>query len=74
MPYSSSFPLLIPPFRLFALQTDKIRKLFDAFAKRMSVPASSLRFVFDGDRLTGEETAEGLDLEDGDTIDAHTST
>ena len=37
----------------------------------MSVAAGSLRFVFDGDRLTGEETAEALGLEDGDTIDAH---
>jgi small ubiquitin-related modifier len=44
-------------------------KVFDAFAKRKGVQASSLRFLMDGDRVKEDDTPMGLELEDQDMLD-----
>lgn len=44
-------------------------RIFEAYAKRKSVPASALRFMLDGERIQSESTPTQLDLEDKDQID-----
>ena len=41
------------------------------YAKQKQVEVSSLRFMFDGERLDPRETGEGLDLEGGECVDVH---
>ncbi|TID28721.1 hypothetical protein CANINC_002348 [Pichia inconspicua] len=48
-----------------------LKRLMDAFCKRQGRPLSSLKFLYDGHRLEGDETPEGLDMEEGDVIEAH---
>lgn len=43
----------------------------DAFCKRVGKPMANMRFLVDGTRVQPENTAEDLDLEDGDMIEAH---
>lgn len=52
-----------------------LSKLFEPYKKQAiekgwlpSAKAASVKFDFDGDRLSGTETAEGLDCEDNDII------
>jgi len=47
----------------------KMSKVFDAFAKRKGVQASSLRFLMDGDRVKEDDTPMSLELEDQDMLD-----
>lgn len=46
-----------------------LKKLMDAFCKRQGVAPEQMRFVFDGNRLEGKETANTLGMEENDTID-----
>lgn len=41
----------------------------EAYCKRQGLSAASVRFVFDGNRIDGKETAEELDMDDQDVID-----
>jgi small ubiquitin-related modifier len=50
--------------------TTKFGKLMDAYCGRVGVDATSVRFLFDGERLTREQTPGELDMEDEDEIDA----
>ena len=47
----------------------KMKKVFDAYAKRKSVAPTALRFLLDGERIQAESTPEQLELEDKDQID-----
>ncbi|KAL9657414.1 hypothetical protein ABK040_014401 [Willaertia magna] len=47
-----------------------LKKLMEAYCKRQGLMSSAVRFTFDGNRLSGNETAEQLDMEDKDVIDA----
>ncbi|KAI9917773.1 hypothetical protein PsorP6_012684 [Peronosclerospora sorghi] len=47
----------------------KMEKIFTAYAQRKGVPASALRFLLDGTRITGDQTPKMLELEDQDQID-----
>jgi hypothetical protein len=49
--------------------TTRMEKIFNACAKRKGVHAGALRFLLDGQRINGHQTAEILDLEDQDQID-----
>ncbi|GAA95360.1 uncharacterized protein L969DRAFT_92383 [Mixia osmundae IAM 14324] len=49
----------------------KLTKLMTAYADRQGAAANSVRFLYDGRRLTGNETPQELDMEDGDTIECH---
>lgn len=48
----------------------KLSKLQRAYADRMGKPLSTIRFLFDGQRINEDDTAETLEMEDGDEIDA----
>ncbi|EGB07726.1 hypothetical protein AURANDRAFT_27343, partial [Aureococcus anophagefferens] len=50
-------------------KTTKLDKLFNAYSQRKGVNASSLRFLFDGQRVRGDQTARDVKLEDRDRID-----
>ncbi|KAJ4422154.1 hypothetical protein N0V82_003238 [Gnomoniopsis sp. IMI 355080] len=52
--------------------TTKFDKVFTAFTERQNVTQGSLRFLFDGQRVGGDDTPESLEMENGDTIEAHT--
>mmetsp|Transcript_16934 Transcript_16934/g.42526 ORF Transcript_16934/g.42526 Transcript_16934/m.42526 type:complete len:94 (-) Transcript_16934:648-929(-) len=47
-----------------------VKKLFDAYCKRTGTDPASVVFLRDGERVDPSRTAEELDLEDGDEIDA----
>ncbi|KAJ1957200.1 ubiquitin-like protein [Linderina pennispora] len=48
----------------------KLSKLMQAYCSRSGQTLGSVRFLVDGQRITGDNTPEELDLEDGDSIDA----
>lgn len=49
----------------------KFRRLMEAFAKRQGTSPDTMRFVVDGGRVHADQTPEDLDMDDGDTIEAH---
>jgi len=49
----------------------EFKKIFDAVEKKFAVQGGSLRFFFEGKRLSKEETLADVGMEDGDQIDAH---
>ena len=51
-------------------KTTKMHKIFHAYCTRKGKPVTAFRFLFDGQRVDGEQTAEDIDMEDGDQIDA----
>ncbi|CBQ70905.1 related to SMT3 ubiquitin-like protein [Sporisorium reilianum SRZ2] len=51
-------------------RTTKLSKLKKAYAERMGKPENSVRFLFDGQRIGDNDTAETLNMEDQDEIDA----
>lgn len=46
-----------------------MQKIFDAFAARKGIAATSLRFNLDGERVSGDQTPKMLDLAENDQID-----
>jgi small ubiquitin-related modifier len=48
----------------------KMSKIFNAYASRKGVDASSLRFLLDGENIEQDATPKMLELEDQDQIDA----
>jgi hypothetical protein len=46
-----------------------MRTLIDAYCKRQGLQASSVRFLFNGEPLTAEDTADKQEMQDGDAID-----
>lgn len=50
-------------------KTTKMSKIFDAYASRKGVTASTLRFLYDGERVLPDNTPKMLELEDNDQID-----
>lgn len=51
-------------------QTTPFHKLMTAYCKRTGTEFESTRFMFDGQRITGEQTPKDLNMEDEDEIDA----
>lgn len=47
-----------------------LEKLMLAFCENRGHQADGIRFLYDGARVRPEDTADDLELEDGDTIDA----
>ena len=77
-PFSSLFThhYVIYPFRQTGEETyfkikksTKMQKVFDTYAQRKGVQASSLRFLLDGDRIQPDATPKQLELDDQDQID-----
>lgn len=50
-------------------KTTRMEKVFSTYAQRKGVSVSALRFLLDGDRLSGDQTPTSLELEDQDQID-----
>jgi len=46
-----------------------LRKLMDAYCQRLGMNATQVRFMVDGERISADDTAEKLGLEDEDLID-----
>jgi len=44
-------------------------KVFDTYAQRKGVQATSLRFMVDGERIDDNQTPKTLELDDQDQID-----
>jgi len=44
--------------------------VFDAYCQRKALQLNSVRFIFDGARLKGEQTPDDYEMEDGDCIEA----
>ncbi|KAK9803882.1 hypothetical protein WJX72_001786 [[Myrmecia] bisecta] len=53
-----------------AKKTTKFSKLISAFCAKQSISEAEVVFMFDGERLRGEQTPEELDMQNDDTIDA----
>ena len=49
--------------------TTKLDKVFNAYATRKDVCATSLRFFVDGAGVRGDQTPAGIDMEEGDMLD-----
>lgn len=50
--------------------TTPLSKLISAYCKRKSIEESSVRFLYDGERIDPSKSATDLDMEDDDIIDA----
>merc|ERR1712000_82969 len=50
-------------------KTTPLRKLMDAFCSRNSIDPGSVRFLFDGQRLSPDKTPKECAMEDHDVID-----
>ena len=50
--------------------TTKLTKVFAAYAERKGISEGAIRFLFDGDRVRGEQTVKEIEIADGDLIDA----
>mmetsp|Transcript_18589 Transcript_18589/g.23943 ORF Transcript_18589/g.23943 Transcript_18589/m.23943 type:complete len:92 (-) Transcript_18589:66-341(-) len=50
-------------------KTTKMSKVFETYASRKGVQASSLRFMLDGERIEPSQTPKTLELDDQDQID-----
>jgi small ubiquitin-related modifier len=46
-----------------------MQKVFDTYAQRKGIQASSLRFLLDGEKIGPEQTPKMLELDDQDQID-----
>lgn len=51
-------------------QDDPLGRVMDLFAAKIGVPVSGIKFSFDGDPVSAEQTAADLGIEDEDAIDA----
>ena len=47
----------------------ELKKLMDNYCSRLGITATSWRFIYDGERIKPNNTAEELQMEDGDEID-----
>ncbi|KAI1793621.1 ubiquitin-related domain-containing protein, partial [Ganoderma leucocontextum] len=59
-------------FGFFGIQikrNTKLSKLQGAYANKVGKDVSSIRFLYDGSRISDEDTPASLDMEDNDTID-----
>ncbi|KAH7102439.1 ubiquitin-like protein [Auriculariales sp. MPI-PUGE-AT-0066] len=50
-------------------RSTKLSKLQGAYANKVGKDVSSIRFLYEGNRLNDDDTPHTLDMEDGDTID-----
>ncbi|CAJ0636556.1 8875_t:CDS:2 [Entrophospora sp. SA101] len=50
-------------------RTTQLKKLMDTYCERQGKSSSSLRFLYDGDRVQSHNTPADLDMDDGDSID-----
>ena len=58
-------------FNFCIKQTTQMGKLKKSYSKRVGVPVTSLRFLFDGRRITDDDTPKTLETEQDDVIKAY---
>lgn len=51
--------------------TTQMGKLKKSYSERVGVPVTSLRFLFDGRRISDEETPKQLEMENDDVIEVY---
>ncbi|EGB01984.1 hypothetical protein AURANDRAFT_18335, partial [Aureococcus anophagefferens] len=51
------------------MPTTPLVELFDTYARLKRANVKSLRFLFDGQRVRGDQTLEDIGMEDGDSLD-----
>ncbi|KAJ1629652.1 ubiquitin-related domain-containing protein, partial [Pavlovales sp. CCMP2436] len=49
--------------------TTPLSKLMNAFCQRQGVTMQSVRFLFDGQRISRDHTPTDFDMDEGDSID-----
>lgn len=55
----------------FKLKVDtSMNRLMDAYCGKRGISVSSVRFLYDGQRITGKDTPLSLEMENNDIIDA----
>jgi len=52
-------------------KTTQLKKLKQAYCDRQGVAINSLRFLFDGQRITDDMSPKQLEMEDGDVIEVY---
>ncbi|KAG6024669.1 hypothetical protein E4U41_001713 [Claviceps citrina] len=52
-------------------RTTKLEKLMNAFCERQGKSITSVRFLFDGQRVQPSDTPDALEMADGDTLEVH---
>jgi small ubiquitin-related modifier len=52
-------------------KTTQLKKLKQAYADRQGVSLTSLRFLFDGQRVSDEMSPKTLEMEEGDVIEVY---
>ncbi|KAI5855639.1 ubiquitin-related domain-containing protein [Tricharina praecox] len=52
-------------------RSTQLKKLMDAFCDRQGKAPASVRFLFDGTRVSGVDSPHTLDMQDGDTLEVH---
>ncbi|KAK9235221.1 ubiquitin-related domain-containing protein [Lipomyces kononenkoae] len=52
-------------------KTTALKKLMDTFCERQGKARSSLRFLYDGERINETDTPDALGMQDGDTLEVH---
>ncbi|GME81115.1 unnamed protein product [Ambrosiozyma monospora] len=52
-------------------RSTNLKRLKDAFCKRQGKDPASLRFLYEGERVSDDATPDTLEMEDGDVIEAH---
>ncbi|KAL5629861.1 hypothetical protein BROUX41_001467 [Berkeleyomyces rouxiae] len=52
-------------------RSTKLEKLMNAFCDRQGKNATSVRFLFEGQRVQATDTPETLEMDDGDTLEVH---
>ncbi|KAL6942719.1 SUMO protein smt3 [Hanseniaspora osmophila] len=52
-------------------RSTNLRKLMQAFANRQGKDVNSLKFVFEGVRITGDHTPDDLAMEENDMIEVY---
>ncbi|KAK0754030.1 ubiquitin family protein [Schizothecium vesticola] len=52
-------------------RSTKLEKLMSAFCERQGKTLSSVRFLFEGQRVQPQDTPDTLEMADGDTLEVH---
>jgi small ubiquitin-related modifier len=50
-------------------KSTRMQKVFDTYAQRKGIQATSLRFLLDGEKIGADQTPKMLELDDQDQID-----
>ena len=50
-------------------KSTQFKKLMDAYCQRQSVNSSNVRFLYEGERIVGDQTPANYKMDNGDEID-----